>query len=114
MDLEQKSNVAKAAWIRKKLNVPKKDIFLCVGEKCCSHLTEQEREELWNHLKSATRDSTVFNRFSTLCLRVCTSGPIAKVHPEGRWFHSIGKNEINELIKENFDQEPLKNHTISS
>ena len=113
MDLKQKSDVAKAAWIRKKLDIPKKDIFICVGEKCCSHLTEQEREEIWTYLKTVTRDSVEFNRFSTLCLRVCTSGPIVKVHPLGRCFHSVGKIEIDEIIKENFDKEPLKNHAIN-
>ncbi len=34
------------------------------------------------------------------CLRVCESGPIAVVYPEGIWYHSVDETVIDRIIEE--------------
>jgi (2Fe-2S) ferredoxin len=112
VDLKKNSEIAKASLVRKKLDNLPRDIFLCVGEKCCSHLSESERDELWEYLKTLTRESTEVNRFSTKCLRVCAVGPIVKTYPDGTWYHSMGREQLSELVKSGNDSQGLAENRI--
>lgn len=113
MDQKKNSEIAKAAFFRKKLDKPTRDVFICVGEKCCSHLSDSEKESLWEYLKTITRDNPQVNRFSTKCLRVCASGPIVKSYPDGSWYHSMEKDKLNLLVDgDESSLQKLESHKI--
>jgi len=73
-------------------------IFFCAGPSCCD---EGVGQNVWDHLKSelAEKDpeKKIF-RTKTSCLRICKSGPIALVYPEGTWYGNVGKKQMNQII----------------
>src|SRR5436190_9327235 len=74
-----------------KINGIKRHIFLCCDQtnpKCC------DRESsliAWEYLKSRLNELQLTGaggifRTKANCLRICRSGPIAVVYPEGIWY----------------------------
>ena len=67
-------------------------IFLCVGPDCC---TPEEGAAAWSQLKSGvaklngSSDAGRIYRTKVGCLRVCTSGPVAVLYPQGTWFGGL-------------------------
>lgn len=77
----------------------KKHIFICAGPKCCE---DEVGDEAWEHLKSRTnalkaQGINIF-RTRTKCLRICASGPIALVYPDGTWYKKVDKKALDKII----------------
>jgi (2Fe-2S) ferredoxin len=78
-------------------------VFLCTGPTCC---TEQKGIAAWEALKAEIKQrnlqvgANACYRTKVGCLRVCCSGPIVVVYPEGIWYHSMTAERIPRLVQE--------------
>jgi (2Fe-2S) ferredoxin len=81
----------------------RRHILLCAGPDC----TDPSRgETAWNYLKKRIAElrleqaPTHVYRTRCHCLRICTQGPIAVVHPDGTWYHSADPPVIERILQE--------------
>lgn len=75
-------------------------IFLCIGPTCCG---EAAGLETWEFLKARLKSlgpSVRAYRSKAACLRVCQSGPIAVVYPEGTWYRNVTPQACERIISE--------------
>ncbi len=92
------------------LQVIQRHIFICAEAtrpECCDRAASIE---VWNYLKRRLRelklDQATIDRPSCIfrtkanCLRVCHSGPILVVYPDGTWYHSVTKEVVDRILTE--------------
>ena len=84
------------------VNTMETHLFLCVGPDCC---TEEEGMATWQALKKAHKQrfpdlkSARIYRTKVGCLRICKHGPIAVAYPQGKWFHGVTPEVVEDLLE---------------
>ncbi len=91
-------------------------VFICIGPDCC---TKKEGAAAWARLKrrvgelNAEGDRPPIYRTKAGCLRICESGPVAVVYPEGRWYAGLTPDALDRVIAEDLGQgRPAPDHLI--
>ena len=91
-------------------------VFICTGPDCC---TPEEGLAAWTRLKravgelNARGDEPPIYRTKVGCLRICESGPVAVVYPEGRWYAGLVPDALDRVIAEELGQgRPVPEHLI--
>jgi (2Fe-2S) ferredoxin len=96
-------DLLQAATAKLRLGTQARHVFLCVGGKCAS---AEQGHASWEHLKRRLREAALQDvaggvlRTKADCLRVCTSGPVAVVYPDGAWYRDCSPANLDRIVEQ--------------